>query len=622
MPKRACKFNSELEKEFPYIKKTKSDSDVRCLTCNTHFSVSHGGKSDINQHIKSEKHKLALVAASSSNTVSKFFKSSTCGSKELELAAAEGVFAYHTVSHSQSFRSMDCTTKIIQKLFEPKFTCARTKSEAVVVNVLAPLAESKLKSDLSKAKFVSVSIDSSNHKELKLFPTLVRFFDDKTGVNVKLLELQALPGETSDIICDHLISVVKNANVFDKIIGFSADNTNTNFGGAARHGKNNVFYKLKNSLGKDVVGIGCAAHIINNSIQTAADSLPIDIEVVVVKIYAHFYIYTVRVESFKEFCEEAAVEYKKLLGYSKTRWLALMPAVERLLKLFEPLKTYFLANEKTPKLLKDFFNNPCAEVWLFFVHSQAAIFHSAVLQVEGQSVCAVQVAAVLSDLRRKCEERLVNKFVPLVVRNLITQTGEDVDKENIVNTICSFYENCIEYLNMWAWHFDDMKKFDWICLKQVPEWENIEGGIGLVPTKFSKINISDNELFDEVSYLKQYVTKEQISKWTEEKMPLDQRWVEILTHFNNQNVPVNNIKLMVSFFLCLPGTNAPVERVFSIINDFWSQEKSQMKMSTLKAIMFVKLNFGMSCDQFLAFIKEKRDILRKIHSSEKYENQA
>lgn len=462
MPKRTCKFNSELEKEFPFIKKTKSDSDVRCLTCSTNFSVSHGGKSDISQHLKSEKHKLALSAASSSSTVSKFFKPITCGTAEMELAAAEGVFAFHTVSHCQSFRSMDCTTKIIQKIFEPKFTCARTKAEAVVVSVLAPFAENELKSDLDKATFISVSLDSSNHKELKMFPTLIRYFDLKTGVQVKLLDLQALPGETSDIVCDHLIKLLQNANVLDKVVGFSADNTNTNFGGAARSGKNNVFYKLKNYLGQDVVGIGCAAHIINNTIQSAADSLPIDMEAIVVKIYSHFYIYTVRVESFKEFCEEAAVEYKKLLGYSKTRWLALMPAVERLLKLFQPLKTYFLANDKSPKLIKDFFNDPCAELWLYFVHSQAVVFHSTVLQVEGQSVSAVQVASVLFDLRQKCEERLANKFIPLVVRNFIKQVGETVDKEYIVNTICTFYENCIEYLNMWAWHFDDMRKYQWI----------------------------------------------------------------------------------------------------------------------------------------------------------------
>lgn len=137
-----------------------------------------------------------------------------------------------------------------------------------MVNVLAPYAESELILDLDQANFTSVSLDASNHKDLKMFPTLVRYFDPKTGVQVKLLELEALPGETSEIICNHLTTVLQKANIFSKFVGFSADNrpTNTNFGGAAQQGKNNVFYKLKNALGHDVIGIGCAAHVINNTI--------------------------------------------------------------------------------------------------------------------------------------------------------------------------------------------------------------------------------------------------------------------------------------------------------------------------------------------------------------------
>lgn len=83
---------------------------------------------------------------------------------------------------------------------------------------------------------------------------------------------------------------------------------NTNFGGATRKGVNNLFYNLKNSLQQNVIGIRCAAHETNNTVQTAADYLLIDVESIIVKMYFRFYIYTVRVESFKQFCENAAVE--------------------------------------------------------------------------------------------------------------------------------------------------------------------------------------------------------------------------------------------------------------------------------------------------------------------------
>jgi hypothetical protein len=51
----------------------------------------------------------------------------TTGDKELNLAAKEGTFAFYTVTHNQSFQSMDCTSTVIWKLFDPKFTCAQTK---------------------------------------------------------------------------------------------------------------------------------------------------------------------------------------------------------------------------------------------------------------------------------------------------------------------------------------------------------------------------------------------------------------------------------------------------------------------------------------------------------------
>ena len=42
--------------------------------------------------------------------------------------------------------------------------------------------------------------------------------------------------------------------------------------------------------------------------------------------------------------------------------------------------------------------------------------------------------------------------------------------------------------------------------------------------------------------------------------------------------------------LCCPGTNAAVERVFSIANDFWTTEKSRLNVDILAAALAVKFN--------------------------------
>lgn len=105
-----------------------------------------------------------------------------------------------------------------------------------------------------------------------------------------------------------IIDTLKKYNLSVKIIAFSGDNYNTKFGGAARKGTKNIFSILNNNLKIDVYGVGCAAHILHNAMQSSAHALPIDIECIVNKIFQFFHIYTIRVEQLKEFCDYANVE--------------------------------------------------------------------------------------------------------------------------------------------------------------------------------------------------------------------------------------------------------------------------------------------------------------------------
>lgn len=131
-------------------------------------------------------------------------------------------------------------------------------------------------------------------------------------------------------------------SLLNKIIAFGGDNTNTNFGGAARRGTGNIFVKLSTQLGHKIVGVGCSAHVVHNCIQAGADSLPVDVAQIVNKIYQYFHIYTVRVERLKTFCDMVETEYKQILGHCNTRWLLLLPAIERILNMYEALKSFCL----------------------------------------------------------------------------------------------------------------------------------------------------------------------------------------------------------------------------------------------------------------------------------------
>lgn len=173
-----------------------------------------------------------------------------------------------------------------------KVNCKRTKTEAIITNVLAPHALDKLINKLqTNVDHFSISTDASNHGSQKLFPLLVQYFCENNGIEVKLLELEALTSETSLSIGTYIHENLQKHNLLSKCIAYSGDNANLNFGGSNQKEGNNVFTHLKNTVNEDMIGVKCPAHIVHNTVQHGSDCLPFYVESMVMKIHNFFHIY-------------------------------------------------------------------------------------------------------------------------------------------------------------------------------------------------------------------------------------------------------------------------------------------------------------------------------------------
>lgn len=365
--KSKCHFNTDLRAKYPFLTDTqpKKESVVFCTKCKSTFSIASGGQCDIARHLKSKKHLDAVKCITSSKSITNFVVP-----ENLEISAMEGAWAFHVVKENHSFRSADCASQLFKRCFGiDKFSCSRTKCTAIITHVFAPLSVDAVKNELNMVNHISVYTDASNHGAIKLFPVVVRYFVPFVGVRVRLLNVVSEAGETSDTIVNVVLNAVKSYGLENKIVAYCADNARVNFGGENRGGVNNVFYKLKSEF-PHLLGLGCTAHIVHNALKFACDSLPFDIECIVVKIYSHFYIYAVRTALLQEFCENIDIEYLKLLGYAKTRFLAMAPAIKRILDVFDGLTLYFENFYGKERLLKDFFRNPIAKFWLIFALDQ------------------------------------------------------------------------------------------------------------------------------------------------------------------------------------------------------------------------------------------------------------
>ena len=62
-----------------------------------------------------------------------------------------------------------------------------------------------------------------------------------------------------------------------------------------------------------------------------------------------------------------------------------------------------------------------------------------------------------------------------------------------------------------------------------------------------------------------------------------------------EKISHNEFSKVVQLLLCLPGTNACVEGVFSIMNKIWTDEKSQLSVKALKSKLIVKTNLRYTC---------------------------
>ena len=315
------------------------------------------------------------------------------------------------------------------------------------------------------ASHVSVSADARNHGNIKLFPIAVQYFNHlKDGIQVRLLDLRSTENETSTTVANLLENVLDEHGIKKKLVAFSAGNTNTNFGGLKRKGNKNVHTLLKKNVNAELLGVGCSAHVLHNSVQHSFDCFHwFDIDALAFKIYQYFSIYTVRTKELEKFCDFVEVTYRDLLYHSKTRWLSLFPFVQRLLQMFQPLKSYFSSQDKPPALLISFFEHDFAEAYLFFVHSLMSVFHENVKEMEKEQNSVLEILKIVDRVAGALRDRIENQFLPFGVKSIIfrlRKDGKDQMCDLFIQQTMTVYEQTEKYLLEWISSLSQFRVID------------------------------------------------------------------------------------------------------------------------------------------------------------------
>lgn len=91
MPKRKCAFTDELRSKYPSFQRQPGRETenwkVRCIICSSNLSIAHKGAGDLEDHLKTSKHKKCIQSASGSKSLEHFVAVSGC---DKLVKAAEG----------------------------------------------------------------------------------------------------------------------------------------------------------------------------------------------------------------------------------------------------------------------------------------------------------------------------------------------------------------------------------------------------------------------------------------------------------------------------------------------------------------------------------------------------
>lgn len=530
-----------------------------------------------------------------------------------KLTVAEGMFSYLAVTKGVPFKLFKVFSPYIRKCFNPNFLLGPRKCAAIATNVFGKRSENILSQELAAAKFITISFDASIHMKQNLFTIFATFFQDNQICH-RLLDITILPDEKAATATGVIKSVIQKYKIApEKIVAICADNCATNYGSVHRTGPNNVFALLKIEYGEDkLVGIGCLAHIIHNSLKEACNGTKTDVGKMIYKAEKYFAKEPVRVKNYTELSLALGLGRNPDLpsSYVLTRWLSMKRALEKMIGSFRLLRSYF--NSLTGKLSKDeqelkkFFSSQDVLPWLIVLYELAEEFEQTVISIEGDDISLLSSIAKFDELKEKMRDREISDAV-----------NEHIDAlpnaQNFRHQVRQVYDNVFGYMESRSQWTASLKTLNWINLDKELSVNDICTSTKILENLGLIAPISAEVLAAEVDQINETI-ENQLTNWTQKRTPIIKRWNQVL----NSVIDSNIIQILLQYAFAMPGTNATCERLFSHVKYYWTKWKSSLKRETLVSVMKIRFNLNADPEKVFNLLVTDENLRHSVRNSDKY----
>lgn len=91
----------------------------------------------------------------------------------------------------------------------------------------------------------------------------------------------------------------------------------------------------------------------------------------------------------------------------------------------------------------------------------------------------------------------------------------------------------------------------------------------------------------------------------------DRKWA----YFFSKATESTELLKVIAFVFSIPVSNAYAERVFSHMEDVWSDKRNRLSVAMVKSELQVRLNFKLSCTEFKTFTEEQKPLIAAAKGS-------
>lgn len=141
--------------------------------------------------------------------------------------------------------------------------------------------------------------------------------------------------------------------------------------------------------------------------------------------------------------------------------------------------------------------------------------------------------------------------------------------------ISQFYLTLSEYLNKWMKTLEIFSAYSWMTLKKNPDRNEVEKSIEYLTTKNIKIN--DTHLFDQITAVGKIMETEIKANSDWKHLNSSEKWIVVFSKMS-KDFPEQYIDIytICEYVFSIPGHNANVERIFSMMEIQWTDERNRL----------------------------------------------